>query len=83
MHVEGAGIEAMGTFFRSACRKWQRREPKKETGSARAQRKARGALARAPPHEVVQSGKLPGSRGGRLKRTWTGSMEAADNHPRA
>lgn len=61
----------------------KRREPKKETGSARAQRKARGALARAPPHEVVQSGKLPGSRGGRLKRTWTGSMEAADNHPRA
>lgn len=35
------------------------------------------------PHEVVQSGKLPGSRGGRLKRTWTGGMEAADNHPRA
>ena len=64
MHVKGAGIEAMGTLFRSACRKWQRREPRKETGSARAQREARGALARAPPHKVVQLGKLPGSQQG-------------------
>lgn len=80
MHVEG--VDRPGTFFRSACRKWQRREPKKETGSARAQRKARGALARAPPPRGCAVRKAAWKPGGEwLKRTWTGSMEAIGGPP--